>query len=368
MLSFSAALCLSIITMANPSMAQLQELKPEPPLVRQMLQEGWTKVADGVLQRTEEGGPAETFTYGEEGTRWTARRLEARLGFLQNEYDAHPSQDLAKVIGSLKTGLIELDQSLRSGTAQAEVPSPDEMTNCTIQYGASASAYPRTGSEGQGVSASANANFSATCGQLGNTYAYAYAKATAGTVTTIKSQEDPRYSGTALNSAAFATVSGGTDCFSQAYARAWSPALNINYEVIPPDNYSCPNTPPSLSNSVSGPYDVYTDDYYTPCQDVTWYANASGGVPGYTYDWYVDGYYQGSGSWLTQQYCWTNGSVTVQAVAHDSVGQTANAFFTTWFYHQSSCSSGCGCPYPMMSPQSEPNMRPPICEYQYPQN
>ena len=79
MLSFSAALCLSLIMMARPSMAQVQELKPEPPLVRQMLQEGWTKVAEGVLQRTQEGGQTETFTYGEDGLRWTARRLEARL-------------------------------------------------------------------------------------------------------------------------------------------------------------------------------------------------------------------------------------------------------------------------------------------------
>jgi hypothetical protein len=65
MLSLSAALCLSI-TMARPSVAQVQELKPEPPLLRQMLQEGWTKVAEGVLQRGVGMSPVETFGGGEQ--------------------------------------------------------------------------------------------------------------------------------------------------------------------------------------------------------------------------------------------------------------------------------------------------------------
>jgi|SRR5215203_361600 len=346
MLSFPAALCLSIITMANPSMAQVQELKPEPPLVRQMLQEGWTKVAEGVLQRTEEGGPAETFTYGEEGMRWTARRLEARLGFLQSEYNAHPSEDLARVIESLKTELIELDQNLRNGTAQAEVPSPDELTNCTIQYGANASAYYRTGSDAPGAIASANANFSATCGQIGNTYAYAYARATSGTVTTIKSQEDPKYSGTALSSAASVSVPGGTDCYSEAYARAWSPMLNINYEVVPPSNYGCPIPNPPLSAWIDGPSEVYLDDY-TPCQYVTWTVYPSGGTPGYSYNWYINSAYQGSGSSLTKYYCQANQRLDVQATVSDSIGQSTNAFFSTWLYYTRSCTSYCGCsPYP----------------------
>jgi hypothetical protein len=363
-LSFSAALCLSILMMARPSMAQVEELKPEPPLVRQMLQEGWTKVAEGVLQRNTEGGPVETFTYGEDGLRWTARKMEARLAFLQNEYNAHPSEDLAGLIESLKSQLIELDQNLKSGTAQAEVASPDTLTDCTIQYGANANATYLTGTSAPGTTASANANYSSNCGQLGNTYAYAYARATAGTVTTTKIQEDPKYDGTSLSSAASASAPGGTDCYSEAYARAWSPTLNINYEAGPYYNYSCPAPPPQLYNSVSGPYDVYTDDY-TPCQYVTWNASASGGVPGYTYDWYIGGTYQGSGSSLTKRYCRLNSSVTVQSIAHDSIGQNASATFTTYFYYEPSCTSSCACLQSVEDPASSGSSDPQICQYQY---
>jgi hypothetical protein len=358
MLSLSAALCLSIITMARPSMAQVQELKPEPPLVRQMLQEGWTRVADGVLQRTGEGGQAETFTYGEEGLRWTARKLEARLGFLQNEYNAHPSEDVARLIASLETQLGEIDQNLKNGTAQAEVPSPSEMTDCSINYGANASASHRTDST-QGTLASASANFSATCGQLGNTYAYAYARATVGTLTTVKIQEDPRYNGTALNSAAAATAPGGTDCYSEAYARAWSPTLSINYEVGPYTNYSCPQPLTPINAYIDGPSDAYFDDYYTPCSYITWTVYPSGGVPGYSYNWYINSVYQGSGSSLTKYYCRTNGYLNVRADVYDSASQSTSAYYTTWLSYQQSCSSSCGC-------YTEPRYPREICPYEYP--
>jgi hypothetical protein len=363
MLSLSAALCLSIFTMARPGMAQVEELEPQPPLVRQMLQEGWTQVADGVLQRTAEGGQTETFTYGEDGLRWTARRLEARLEFLQNEYNARPSEDLSRLIGDLKTQLIGLDQNLKNGTAQAEVASPDTLTDCTIQYGAHASTFPLTGSQAPGVGASADANYSSNCGQYGNTYAYAYARATLGTVTTVKIQEDPQYDYITRNSAASATAPGDHDCYSEAYARAWSPTLNINYEVSPAPNYSCPNPPPPINAWIDGPSEVYFDDYYTQCSYLTWYGNATGGTPGYTFYWYINGAYYGSGSSLTQYYCQTNGRLDVRADVYDSGGQSTSAYFTTWLYYTSSCSSNCGCyPYAQSEPSGSTTQRE-ICPY-----
>lgn len=369
MFLLSASLCLSIITMARPSMAQVEELKPEPPLVRQMLQEGWTKVADGVLQRSGEEGRTETFTYGEEGLVWSARRFEARLGFLQSEYDAHPSEDLARLIASLETQLIEIDQNLKNGIAQAEVPSPNEMTDCSINYGANAVPYYRTGADAPGTIASASASFSASCGQLGNTYAYAYARATAGTVMTAKSQEDPKFNGTALSSAASVSVPGGTDCYSEAYARAWSPMLNINYEVGTYTNYECPTpaTPPSAY--IDGPYDVYYNDYSTTCSYVTWTVYPSGGTPGYSYNWYINGAYQGSGNSLTKYYCQSNQRIDVRADVYDSAGQSTSAYFTTWLYYERSCTSYCGCPYPYAQSLEEPsssNIQRPICEYPEP--
>jgi hypothetical protein len=359
-----SALCLSFLVSARPGFSQqLQPLQNDPPLVSQMLQEGWEKVADGVLQRGAGGGKVETFTYGEEGLRWTARKLEARLEFLEKEYDAHPSADLARVIESLKAELVDADQTLKGGVGQAELPSGEEMDACTISYDALAAADHLTG-QSQGTAASASASYSSSCGQLGNSYAYAYARATAGTLTTTKIQEDPKYNSTSLASAASVSAPGSLDCYSEAYARAWSPTLNINYEVSD-TNYDCPNIPPPFSVSISGPDSIYLDDYNS-CQSVTWYATPNGGVPGYSYAWYINGYYYGTGSSVSEIYCQTNQRVDVTVYATDSASQSANNTYTTWVSYEPSCNSGCGCMIVEGSPSSPeaiPN-RPPIC-YQY---
>jgi hypothetical protein len=354
----SAALFVSILLPTRASQAQqVQPLEPE--LVRQMLQEGWQKVADGVLQRTTDDAQTETFTYGEEGLHWTARRLETRLGFLQNEYNNHPSEDLARLIESLKAQLIDVDNSLKAGLGQAEMPTSDDLAACTISYDAQGTATYLTSS--QGTTANANASYSASCGQLGNTYAYAYARATAGTVTTTKTQEDPKYNGISLSSAAAASAPGSTDCYSEAYARAWSPALNIDYSVSQ-TNYSCPAPAPPFSVSISGPTDVYLDDY-TPCQTVTWTATPNGGTPAYTYDWYIGGTYQASGSSFSKRYCRTNASVTVTVQAHDSGSpiQYASNSFTTYFEYYQSCTSSCGCTLQSTPGTSDPDMT--VCPY-----
>ena len=358
-LSIYAVICLAALVSARPGFSQqLQPLQNDPPLVIQMLQEGWDKVAEGVLQRTAGSGKVETFTYGEKGLRWTARQLDARLEFLENEYDAHPSTDLARVIASLKAGLIEVDQNLKGGVGQAEMPTGEDLDACTISYDALAAADGITNySQAPGTLASASASYSSNCGQIGNSYAYAYARATAGTVTTTKTQEDPKYNSTSVASAAAVSAPGGSDCYSEAYARAWSPTLNINYEVSD-TNYNCPYAPPPLSVSISGPSYVYLDDY-TYCTTVTWTASASGGVPGYSYAWYIGGYYQGSGTSLSNTYCGTSERVDVSVAAYDSASQSASNSFTTWIYYEPSCSYGCGCL--VDGGTNSYNMRPPIC-------
>jgi hypothetical protein len=65
---------------------------------------------------------------------------------------------------------------------------------------------------------------------------------------------------------------------------------------------------------------------------VTWTASAAGGHPGYTYKWYLgtSTTVQGTGSTFSKQYCTTDQTVTVKAVATDSDGHTAtSANFTT---------------------------------------
>ena len=329
LLSISAALYLAMFSLAHFGVAQVQEIKPEPPLVRQMLQEGWQKVAEGVLQRSVGGDQVETFTYGEEGLRYTLESLKEQVNSLQQIYNQHPSAELAQTIDTLQGQIAVGNTRLSSG--QVEEPVGEQIENCDISYGAHAYADPLTGSQAPGVTARSDAYFHNNCGFLGNTYAYAYVQGAIGTVFTTKTQEDPKYGGTWLDSAAQLSLSASSNCQSNSYARAWSDALGISYETSA-INYACP--PPPLTVSISGTANVYTDNY-NPCADVTWTATASGGTPGYSYNWYIGGVWQGSGSQLTKQYCYTNATVTVtvQAVDSGSPQQSAQASYTTNIYY-----------------------------------
>ena len=350
---------------ARAGLAQLQPIQPqEPAWLTQMYSEGWQKMQEGVLQRQTEEGNTETFLYGEEGLRWDARKLEVRLSFFQSKYNAHPSADLARLIDTLKAELIKSDERLKTGAV--ETPSDEQMADCTISYGANPTAGPLSGSSAPGVTASASAYFHASCGQLGNALAYAYGQGTLGTVMTTKTQQDPVEfvsDSSWVDRAASVSVPGSVDCYSQAVARATSSQLNIFYEVSK-DNYSCPSAPPALNVSISGTSYLYLDSY-TQCDYATWTASASGGVPGYTYDWYIGGVYQASGSSFSKRYCRTNSSVTVQAIARDTASQSASAYFTTDIYYDSyTCSSGCACAqYPETSgpTSSGVNYVQPIC-------
>ena len=321
-----------------------QEIKPEPPLVREMLQDGWTKVAEGVLQRNELG-QAETFTYGEDGVRWTARRLEARLESLQKEYESQPTEKLAGIIQNLEAQLIETDQTLKSGAAAEEVVSSEELDNCSIDYWATAAADPQSGSSSPGVKANATAYFHANCGWIGNSYAYAYSRATEGTVTTTKTQEDPKYNGGWVDSAAATDAPGRYDCYSEAYGRAWSTQLNINYEVTD-SNYACPVDTPPVSVWIDGPTDVYLDQYYN-CETVTWYAYPSGGNGVYGYKWYYGASTTvvSTGSSYSRMFCNMSQRADVKVVVNDTSSpvKSGEATFTTWIYYWNDCSSSCSC-------------------------
>jgi hypothetical protein len=333
LLSFAAALCLLIALSAGPGFAQAEEIKTEPELVRQMLQEGWIKVAEGVLQRTE-WGPVETFTYGENGLRWTARKLEDRIERLQNEYASNPTEELAGIIESLDRQLIEVDEVMASGAAGAEVVSPDELADCPVSYGATASADPQTGASAPGTKANATAYFHANCGEIGNSFTYAHAEATAGTVSTSISQDDPKDNGSWVDSAASASAPGSLACYSEAYGRAWSTQLTINYEIADA-NYSCSAASP-VTASISGPSDVWLDSIHY-CETVTWSASATGGSGAYTYKWYLGTgtIIVGTGRSWSKTYCTTNKRVDLRVVATDtsSPAKTDDATFTTWIHY-----------------------------------
>lgn len=250
----AAVLCL-FITIPGACLGASQELAtPEPAWLHRMLQLGWQKVQPGVLQRDMDGGRVETFTHGQEGLRWTAQKLQERIRSLQHEYAQHPSPELAGLIASLQSESTQTDSSLK--TAQTDAFAAEPVTAaCEPTFGVHAAADPLTGS--QGVTASADASYSSPCGDLGNVYSYAYARATLGSTMAVKSEEDSKLDGTALASAVTVSVNGSLDCYSEAYARAWSPTLNIGHETSD-TNFSCPGatSPGSTPSSPSG----WTDD------------------------------------------------------------------------------------------------------------
>ncbi|HEY9421850.1 MAG TPA: hypothetical protein VIW92_10595, partial [Thermoanaerobaculia bacterium] len=212
-------------------------------------------------------------------------------------------------------------------SGQVEEPSVEQMENCDISYGAHAYADPLTGS--QGVTARSNAYFHNNCGFIGNTYAQVYVQGAVNTVFTTKTQEDPKFGGSWLDSAAQLSLNASSQCYASAYARAWSDNLGIGYETSDAES-TCPVPIPVAY--ISGPANVYTDSY-SPCANVTWTASGSGGTSPYNFHWFINGAHVASGAQFTQQYCYTNGSVTVSLQLVDSASQVDWESFTTNIYY-----------------------------------
>ncbi len=256
LLMISAALSLTILS-ARPGSAQAPatpEPDPRPQWLDKMLDEGWREVEEGVLERRGGGNRVETFTYGKEGRRFTARRLRQRIRSLEREQSAYPSPELARVIATLQRDLARANASLRDakagGSGLAAVGS--EVT-CVPATTYQADAGPLPAVDAPGVTASASASFHSGCGELGNVYSYAHARATpeGSTLVDSRTREEPRYDGTSLASAASVSVSGSLDCYSQAYARAWS--ATVNYEATD-ENFQCPS--PAQRSFLGEPFAV----------------------------------------------------------------------------------------------------------------
>ena len=126
--------------------------------------------------------------------------------------------------------------------------------------------------------------------------------------------------------------------------------IGINYQTPLRQNFSCPDVVQPLVASISGPSDVWLD-YYTPCSTATWYGSATGGTPGYTFDWYINGTYVASGSSYSRNFCRTNQTVNVKVIARDTAGRTDDEYFTTNVYYDSTCYDCGGC----MVYQGDPN-------------
>lgn len=239
LLSLFAVLCLSIL-FTGARVGAAQQVQPlEPEWLRQMYDEGWQKLQEGVLQRDTGEDQFETFTYGEEGWRWLVQSYQSRVADLRSLHEASPSTELAEVIDQIEREITRLNASLQTAPS-AESFDGEVLQACTLSYGGQASASSQ--SERQGVTARADAYFHNNCGYLGDTFAYAYAHAIAGTAETTRSQSDPQNAGTWLDSHASASAEGSTGCESSAQATVTSTALNIAYQTPQAQSFSCLRT------------------------------------------------------------------------------------------------------------------------------
>jgi hypothetical protein len=311
---WTAAVCLGLMTLlgghrlaaAGPAKKQSDELKAK------MVAEGWTPISDSVFERQLGPTKVEHLGYGREGLAWTINKLTRQLESLMIEYESYPSEDLDKVIDDLSVQIAKAKREMRNApqgiTSMTEaVTGPSCSSIC---YSATADAYPLTST--QGVGAVSQAKFNSACGYSGDTYAYAYVRATQGGTTNTFSQEDPR-TGTNVTSSASASMNGGLDCFSEAAATVSSYALETYYSTSDA-NYSCP--PPALNVTMSGPSSA---DFTTAtCSTLTWSASASGGTTPYSYNWYYNGTQVGTGTSYSRSVCYNHADFTIQATVTDS--------------------------------------------------
>lgn len=310
---WTAAICLGLVTLlggdrlsaAGPVKKESEELKAK------MVAEGWTPISDSVFERQLGPTKVEHLGFGREGLAWTINDLTRQLESMMIEQESYPSEDLEKAIDDLSVKIARAKREMRKATqGLSSMTEAVAGASCSsICYSATADAYPLTSA--QGVGAVAQAKFNSACGYSGDTYAYAYVRATQGTTNTF-SQEDPR-TGTNVTSSATASMNGGLDCFSEANASVSSYALEVYYSTSD-TNYSCPA--PALNVTMSGPSSATFTT--ATCSTQTWSASPSGGTTPYSYNWYYNGTLVGTGTSYSRSVCYNHADFTIQATVTDS--------------------------------------------------
>lgn len=322
---WTAALCLGLLLCGGH---RLQAHEPErqqgAELKSKMEAEGWTEIAKGVFERRRGATKVEHLGFGRAGLAWHTGQLTRQLEAMMLEYESYPSENLAKAIDNLsvviargKTGLRNMPEGLSSATA---VLSGSSCTNAG--YGAAADAYHRT--DVQGVAAVSDAWFNNTCGASGDTYAYAYARATRNGTTTTLEQEDP-HTGISVTSHAEASLAGasaqGVPCTSTANAYVQSFTLGISYSTNDTNNLCPPPSAPGPSVTING--SDFESFNSIECRSVTWTSTVAGGTSPYTYQWKYNGTNVGTGSSYTASVCSNDQDFALSLTITDSAAATA---------------------------------------------
>ncbi len=315
---WTAAVCLGLATLLGGDCLAAAEPDQMDLLKAKLTKDGWTEVTDGVFERQLGANKVERIGYGWEGFTWTLGELSRKLESLEMEQELYPSARLAKIITDLrgqitksKAVLLALDFDAEQGLSNV-VEAVSGPSCSSICYGATADAYGLTAT--QGVAAVANASFNSSCGYSGDTYAYAYARAT-GASTTIITQSDPD-SGTSVTSSATANVNGdsvsGIPCYSEASAYVQSSALGISYSTSD-TNSSCPPVPCGPATISGTSYEFF---FNFTCRSKTWSVSLAGGCTASSYQWKYNGTVVGTGSTYTRNVCGYDSSFTLEATVN----------------------------------------------------
>lgn len=316
----SLVLCLFALGITPLGLSAQTDRENPTDLLTKMEREGWTRVMEGVLQRHQGENKVENFAYGPEGMKWALQDLQNRHNALVDQYEIKPTRKLKQAILKIKKTIEGIREGLDKGEFSS-TPGKQVVNGCDVSFGYHASAYPL--SYGQGVGAVGDANFYSTC-LSGEVYAEARGYATNGSTLTQYNQYDgPKY-GSNISAYASTAVGGGQSCHSDAYSYVYNSSLG--FYSTSANNNSCP-PPPVTVSITSGPTSTSITGY--TCKTLTWTASASGGVPGYSYAWYEDGYYAGSGSSFSATFCGDNIAYTqyvnISVTATDSLGSQASA-------------------------------------------
>lgn len=323
--------------------------------IDQMTRQGWTVLQPGVLQRMTSSGTMERFTYGEDGLRFSIQEATNRFGELIRAYHANPTTDGAKAAeaqaGEVKRLHLALDAIKKTDTTRNLEVFLNSGCSFSFSYNADA-AYLTTS---QGVTSSASASFTNNCGYVGNVYAHAFAQGSVGNTFTSTFQKDPltgTTNGTNVSVAASRTLAATSQCYSSAEAGVYVAALGLNLTANAA-NSVCPIPPvPPLTVSISGLLYHYLSGFN--CTSVTWTASVSGGTPGYTYAWTIDGYPVGTGSTYSTYLC-GNGSnytenFTLAVTVTDSASRTGSDTEIATVQHSGGCDPWHNYPYEQLCP------------------
>jgi hypothetical protein len=292
-------LCLAVVVTVQPGFAQEKGRSTDP--ITQMQRDGWRIVQDGVLQRDLGAGKVETFVFGARGFTWKLQDLQSQLRNLRTALQLDPTPELRKAIASHRIEIANTQKLIalaQAADASAIEPPPGKVT-CSINFGYSATAAAQTSV--QGVTGTASANFTGTCGFTGEVYAYSYSTASvAGAPTTQTVTDGPR-SGASVTASAFTSQAGVPSCTSYAYASMTSSSLNPSSYTISATNTSCPVVSTPLTARITGTNYVYVS---SGCVTSTWSSSTtSGGTTPYTYQWTWNGAAVGTGSTYSRSTC-----------------------------------------------------------------